>query len=444
MNKYLLAISLLLLGPVAKAQIHFSALTDVMAYADKHAVTIRTSEMDQQIARSKQKEASAFLYPALNANAGFNDNLTLQPTLVPEQLFNPAAPDGSFKEMTFGKQYLYSTGLQAQWNLVDFQKLFARKTASIQYAAGLANTARVRFNTYNQLASTYYAILLTRYSLGLYERNLAATKEMLLGAEDKYARGVISEADRNLVAIEHLQNEKNVNGSRQDLELLVKQLQGQLNTSDTISTDADTLQAPILQAPGQIAQWPIHPDVRWQQLEVELAKSALNETRSLNYPSLGITYQYNHNWATNSFMDFSSANHLPQQYIGLRLNVPLFTGFSTKQKIVQSGLLLQQQQLQLQALQHSKAKEDEILVLQYEQAQMQWKKDKDILELQEKNDYHIARQYQEGIISIDTRMDKYRNLLAAQNTYLQSLSNLTLAQYKIYIRQINDPSNEKK
>ena len=46
-----------------------------------------------------------------------------------------------------------------------------------------------------------------------------------------------------------------------------------------------------------------------------------------------------------------------------------------------------------------------------------------------------ANQNESGMISLDQRLDKYDDLLAVQNSYLQSLAEYTLAQYKIYIRQ---------
>lgn len=437
MNKYILFTGMLLCTAIAQAQQQFHSLQDILNYADKHAVSIKNAQLQQQVSQSKQKEANAFLYPSINGSAGFTDNITIQPTLVPEQLFNPSAPDGSFKEMTFGKQYVYSAGIQAQWNLLDFQKMVAQKTASWQTATDRANAVVTRFNTYNQLASTYYSVLLSRYSLQLYEKNLATTAAMLASAEEKYKKGIISEQEHNQVAIEHLQNERNVATTRQNLEVYVKQLQIQLNSNDSIVIATDSLETAQYAVPANPETWTLHPEVSVQKAAVERSKSSLKETKALHYPSLSVTYQYNYNWATNTFMDLSGANNLPQQYVGLKLNVPLFNGFVTKQKIVQSGLQLQQQELQLQNLQQSKAKEDEILLLQYAQTNTQLRRNKEILALQGNNDFHTGKQYQSGIISLDARMDKYRDLLTAQNAWLQSLADHMLTQYKIYIRQIN-------
>ena len=92
----------------------------------------------------------------------------MQPTLVPEQFFNPNATEGSFRELTFGQQHVYSTGIQAQWNILNFQKQFASQTADIVAEQSEINTQKNKYNTYNLLASTYYSILLTQEAIVIY------------------------------------------------------------------------------------------------------------------------------------------------------------------------------------------------------------------------------------------------------------------------------------
>ena len=84
------------------AQVTFGSLEEVFSYADQKAIGIQNARDQQLVAASKSKAAKAALLPAINASAGFNDNITLQPTLVPANLLNPNAPAGTFNEFTFG------------------------------------------------------------------------------------------------------------------------------------------------------------------------------------------------------------------------------------------------------------------------------------------------------------------------------------------------------
>ena len=93
--------------------------------------------------------------------------------------------------------------------------------------------------------------------------------------------------------------------------------------------------------------------------------------------------------------------------------------------------------MQLDNLRLTKSLEDETLRLQYQQSDNNLNRTKEILTLQGQNDTYTENKYEAGIISLDERLDRYNDLLAAQYNYLQSLGDFSLAQYKVYIRQIN-------
>lgn len=421
------------------AQVRLTSLQDVINYADKHAAAIQASLLQQQIDESKLQQSKSFLYPSINAISGFNDNLTIQPTLVPAKLFDPTASDDAFEEMNFGKQYTYNLGIQAQWDILDFQKIFAKQTAEMQLNADMLNTEKTKYAIYNQLASTYYSILLTSESIKIYKENLEVTKVLLRNAKEKYDKGIISELDINQISIKHLQNEKNLENADNNFEQLKKQLQSQLNTEEELVLSGSIESVIITQTHFTT----IHPEILLQEKQLRIAESVLKQTKSLYYPTLSLMYQYNYNWATNSFMGFSSSNQLPSQVLGVKLNIPVFNGFLTKAKINESKGLMKIQELQLENLKIIKAKEDETLELQYQQTDNNLEKSKQILLLQMKNDEHTENLYQSGIISIDDRMNKYEDLLTAQNNFLQSLADYALVQYKIYIRQINYQTKQK-
>lgn len=434
MKKPLLILFVLLSCVSVKSQVVFSSFQEVRDYADQHSASIRISEAQQEVNAIREKQSRSFLYPSVNASAGFNDNITLQPTLVPAKLFNPNAPEGSFEEMTFGKTYLYTTSIQAQWNVLDFQKIFAIKTSELQSEAGKLNTEINRFNTYNQLASVYYSILLAQKSLEIDEKNANVTKRMLSNASEKYQKGIISESDLNRVSIQHLQNEKKIKTTESNLDQLYRQLQSILNLREEIQisdlgTDEDHIINPDFQA--------VHPEILFQEKQIDISKSLLKQSEAMRYPTLGLVYQYNHNWATDHFMDFSNVNNLPQQFFGVKLNLPLFNGFSINQKIKESQTELKIQQMQLENTKIVKDKEDEILKIQYDQSIADLEKTTEILQLQEQNDIHTQNKYESGIISLDERLDRYSDLLSAQYDYLRSLSDFSLAKYKIYLRTID-------
>lgn len=432
MKNWIFSVLLLWCIP-ATSQIQFNSFDEVLKYADAHAVAIKSAAIGEQIAVSEKKEARSALLPSVNLSLGYNDNITLQPTLVPAQIFNPAAPEDAYEELTFGTKYIYSRGMQIQWDALNFQKWFALKTANFEIEKSKANTEINRFNTYHQLASAYYSILLTQESIGIYEQNTRIADTIYQLAREKFQEGVISKPELNRAEINEIQSRRTLDLAKSNLEQLYIQFQSQLNTEEPIVV-ADSLETFALVETGIQST---HPEIIMQEAEVRKSESILKQSNALRLPSLSLVYQNNQNWATNDFLGFSDANKLPQQVLGVKLSMTGFLSGSIRQKVSQSKSALQLQQLQLSNIRLLKQNEDASLQIQLKQASEQLAEQKKILALQEENDVHAENRYESGIISLDQRLDQSDDLLAAQNNYLQSLADYTLAQYKLYIRQMN-------
>ncbi|MEL6250992.1 MAG: TolC family protein [Bacteroidota bacterium] len=431
--KHLLFLLLIVMSIPAKSQLQFHSFQELLEYADEHAIAILSAELNEQIAESEKKEAGSFLIPSINASLGYNDNISLQPTLVPAQFFNPEAPEDEFQELNFGTKYNYTRGFSAQWDILNFQKNFAFQTAKIGIEESKANTEINRYNTYNQLASTYYSILLSQESIRLYEENVELSTSIFELAEEKFEQGLISEADLNRSAIKKLQDQRNLDMARNNVQQFTLQLMGQLNTKEEVKI----LDTPASFMLTQTSIMYAHPEIVMQEATVKKYESMLKQTKAARLPSLSFIYQNNKTWATNNFMDFSNANQLPQQVFGVSLNFSGLFSPSNRFKVKQSKSQLQLKQMQLENTRLIKDQEDDLLQLQLKQNSDQLANSKQILQLQEKNDFHAEQTYQSGIISLDQRLNKYDELLLSQDQYLQSLASYSLAQYKIYIRQID-------
>lgn len=418
----------------AMGQVQFGTLQEVLAYADKNAISIQSALHQEQIASVKNKASKTALLPTVNASAGFNDNITLQPTLVPANLFNPAAPEGTFNEYTFGKRYVYNAGVQANWDVINFQKWFDIKISQAASQLNQANTINTKYQVYNQLAQTYFSILLTEKYLKISKENIVTADNIYQIAKDKYDIGIFTEENLNRSKIQLVQAKQQVSSLESSLEQLYNQLQSQLNIDEPIILK-DELLDKEMDTGNALVITTSHPEVLVQEAQVQLSEKLLAQTKSLHYPTLTLGYQYNYNWATDKMTDFSQANNLPQQFWGLKLSAPIFNGFSTKSKIKQSKIQLEQEQMVLDSKKLMAKKDDDNLQIQFRQGTEDFRKQEEVLQLQNKNDTHSKNRYDSGIIGLDERLDKFKDLLEVQNQYMQSLSNQYISYYKLYIRK---------
>lgn len=432
MKKTFLSVLVLLSYP-AMGQIQFGSLQEVLNYADQHAASIQNARDQERLGESRYKAARTSLLPNVNGSAVFNDHITLQPTLVPAQLFNPSAPENTFNEYTFGRKYQYSAGLQASWDLLNFQKWFEVKTSAAHLKIQNANTLYARYLVYQQLAQSYCSILLSQHYLEISKKNLQTADSIHLIAQEKYTKGVFSEENLNRSKIQQIQAAQQLTSLESTLKQLYNQFQIQLNTSQEINL-AEALQGAAKPLFFEQPHLNIHPALIQQEAQMALSTLQLEQAKTLHYPSISLGYQYNYTWATDKLFDFSSANNLPQQYWGMRINIPLFNGLNTQEKIQQSKVSLHNQQNQLDYQRLQSEKEDQNLSLQHQQAFAELLQVEEILKLQSQNDVYSKNRYESGIIGLDERLDKFRQLLSIQNQYMQSLSNYYLSYYQLYLR----------
>lgn len=432
--KRIILVLLAFSGFRAMSQVQFGSLQEVLAYADKNAISIQSALHQEQIATAKNKASKTALLPAANISAGFNDNITIQPTLVPAKLFNPAAPENTFNEYTFGRRYIYTTGIQASWDVVNFQKWFDIEASKAALQLNQANTINTKYQIYNQLAQTYFSILLTEKYLKISKENIATADNIYRIAKDKYVAGIFTEENLNRSRIQQVQAAQQAGSLEASLQQLYNQFQAQLNIGEPLvlkdellDKEMDTSYAPAITSS--------HPEVLVQEAQVKLSEKQLAQSKSLQYPILTLSYQYNYNWATDQMLDFSGANNLPQQFWGMKLSVPLFNGFNIKSKIKQSKIQFEQEQLVLESKKLMTKKEDDNLKIQYSQSVDDFRKQEEVLQLQYINDMHSGNRYDSGIIGLDERLDKFRDLLEVQNQYMKSLSNQYISYYKLTIRR---------
>jgi len=419
----------------ASAQVTFSSLKDVFDYADKHEISIQTALIDEQIATAKAKQAKSQLYPQLTGSAGYNDNISLQPTLVPANIFDSTAPAGEYKKYKFGKKYTSDATVALQWSIMDFQKNLAVKVASSEMKASKLSTASSKWNTYMNLASVYYSILITRKSMDFYKENVKTADLLLNNALDKYKNGVISEEVLDRTKIEQINALKELHATESSLQKLICQLQSDLAINDEIIV-ADNADKHI-NADMDLYFGTVHPEVKYKESMLDYNRLQLKQAKAFNYPSLSLTYQYQYNWTADRLMDYGNAISYNTQFVGLKLSIPLFTGFHNKYKIKEAQWNVRQAQYQLDATRIARSKEDEMLKIDYLQSKHDYEDESRILNLRQDADSKINDTYQKGVISLDERLDKYQDLLNEQNNYIKNMGNYLIAQYQVYIRHIN-------
>lgn len=179
---------------------------------------------------------------------------------------------------------MYAAGVSAQWDILNFQNQLASQTASIVAEGQKLNSQKTKFNTYNQLASVYYSIVLTQEAIPIYEENAKVSSSIYKSAQEKFHAGIIGKAELNTAEIRSLSTRSTLDEASQNLKSYYLQFQSLLSTGDEIVVSDRPENFKLRNT--EISN--IHPEILWQELEVAKSESILKQKKAIHLPSASV------------------------------------------------------------------------------------------------------------------------------------------------------------
>ncbi len=424
----------ILLASVSEAQKSFSSLQEVWSYADKHNIQVQTAEANKTVAGINIKQAKGALLPTATASGAFTDNIRIQSTLVPANLFNPAAPANSYTEATFGRRYIYNGNINVQFEILNTQDWFNLSAAKLNDELASLNIAKAKTDLYEQLANIYFTCVLLSEAEKLSLENLNTSASILTVAKAKFTEGLISEVTLNTALINKEKAERGLTAATENKHLQLNNLMQLLNTTDSIRITENITDKTASPNTKQFTQ---DPDVQLSYVQMLASKNQWQLSRAAFAPTLSAVYQYNTQIAADDFMKFDNSNTTPQQYWGLRLSVPIFSGHTRRYQVQKSKIEYDTRKKQYESEKNQSAITNQNMLISYNSSLTAFEKSKNILSLYQKNDAHAEKMMKEGIISLDERLRFHSDLITSQNEYLQSMSDYFISEYRLKIRQTN-------
>ena len=291
---------------------------------------IAASYSTQEAQKSQLKQSKSNYLPQINGNAAYTHS-------------NANSVTGNT-----GTTNNYSAGVNATQLIYDFGQ--TSSNVSIQkksYQSAVQNTNALVNNKIYTLKVAYYAVLSAEESENIYRQSVEQYTEQLKRAQAFYEVGTypkiditsaqvnLNDAKLNLLTAQNLLKTKkqellNVMGITEPENSFT------LEMSETLPPFDLTLEQAINEARKN------RPDLLSKQLQVESARQNVTLSKTGYAPTLTANGSYN--WSGNDFPLYDRWS------AGASLNVPIFSGFSTYNKVEQSKQNLQTAQYNLTAL----------------------------------------------------------------------------------------------
>ncbi len=398
-------------------------LNQCIGYALKHQPGLNQAMINISIAKTTNAINLSGWLPQVNLSG----NLIHYEQLPTSFVANQAVPGGPPIQTRTGIVNTAIPELSATQTIFNPQLLFAAKSAKLYVAAADQATDSSKIFLVSSISKSFYSLLLTLEQIGVLKEDTARLNRNVMDTYHQFVGGIVDETDYD-EAIITLNN--SVAQLKQQVEnvtpqyAVLKQLMG-YPPEKQFNVAYDTLQ--MMQEIYYDTMQPMQYEKRieYQQLQTarKLQREQTNYYRLAFLPTVSGFYNYYYEYESNTFSNLFS-NAYPYSYIGISLNMPLFTGFSRVENVHRSRLQEDIVNWAEVSLKSEINTEFTTAMANYKSNLYNWQILKDNERLA-KNVYRIVSlQYKQGIVAYLNMIVAESNLIAAEVGYTNALFQL--------------------
>ncbi len=334
-----------------------------IAFSENTAVKVA----DKEITRTKyaKKGSYASLFPQIDGSAAYQRTIKKQVMYMDFDMGSMIPGGGGSGEggsgegggssskggLEVGRWNTWSTGVTANWALINPQvwKSISISADDVELAVEKARGSRLEMVT--SVKEAFFGILLAKDANAVYEQAYANAVHNLEITQTRHAAQKASDMDLLRAKTTVANAVPDVYQSRNNIELALWRLKAVLGVDLDMNIDvagslqdyADTLFYDLHQNDNIDLQH--NSTLKQLELQVtELAKTV--QLQKLAYvPTLGLAFNYSYSAMTNDF-NFKEYKWTPYSYVGLSLQVPIFSGGRRYHAVKQSQVQLEEVKLQ--------------------------------------------------------------------------------------------------
>ena len=410
-------------GQVVDAPMTLSRTVEVAMERNRDIIN---SRYQLNLAGEQVSEAWSNVYPSVDFSGSFTRNVSPQVSFLPAQIFDPNAPEGEFIPLQFGADNLWNLSIQAE------QPLFrAGVFVGVGAAARFRNLQRETHRGQSQQVVTrvrvaFFDLLLAQEEVRLTENSLNRVRQSLEETRAMNKAGLAQDYDVLRLEVELANLEPNLRRARNR----------QVAARRALSIELDLDDGSQLEVAGNLAELDLDPgavnsdanrdilafsgvetggdgwtddfiatararrsDIRQLELTEDLRQAELRVEQSQYLPEVTAFGTYGLAAQQNGSPDFfgSSRQRGSTKQVGLRVNIPLFTGFRRDARVDQKQAALRQAETQTRVAVDQASAQVRNLVDQVEEALARARGQR-LAVTQAGRGYEIASaQYREGL-----------------------------------------------
>lgn len=347
------------------ASVYNFSLADCINYAYQHQDSVLNAGLDVKSAEYKVKETEGIGLPQINGSASFQDYIKTPTMLFPDFIsplvfgvlnnqkvqnsetgqIIPKEPTykSADARVSFYQKYSTNLGLTLNQLIFDGSYLVGLKASKTYKELSVRNYSRSKIEANVQVTKAYYQVLVSNERIKLLEANIAQLKQQLDQTIAQNKQGFVEKIDVDRLSVQYndlvTTRDNTIRLLVLNYELLKFQMgmpvEAQLTLKDNL--EDVKLEDITLNTVTDTASYKNRVEYSLVETQLELNKLDLQRRKAAYLPSLSAIGNSSILNQNNKFSDLFKTNY-PTTYVGLSLNVPIFSGFQRTNQVKQARI----------------------------------------------------------------------------------------------------------
>ncbi|MBS4043245.1 MAG: TolC family protein [Chitinophagaceae bacterium] len=334
---------LLLSSPTLAQTKHQFSLQQAVDYASKNNVQVKNALLNVQMQEQNNKIITAAAFPTIDANVGTTYFIDIPVSLIPGEVFGQ--PQGTYIPVQFGTKYNTTASVQLKQLLFDGQVFVGlqARDASMQFQKKAVEVTEQNIKA--NVQKIYYQLVVAKKQVELLDANITRLKKLQHDVNEIYKNGFAEklDVDKLVVSLNNLQTEKQKVINNISIGYVgLKTLMGMPIADELILTDeiSETeIKKDILL---DSVQYSDRKEYQYLQIAKDLNNYNIKRYQLSYLPTISFNANYSKQALRNKYTFFERGDWFTSSFVGLNINMPIFSGFSKDSKLRLARLDLQQ------------------------------------------------------------------------------------------------------
>jgi outer membrane protein TolC len=406
-------------------------LKQALDYAFTNNSNVKISKYDTKIAAKKVTEQIGTALPQIDANGTYTDNLEVSTSLLPGIILG--RDDGSFIPVKMGKEYSAVGTLTLNQKIFDPIFWVALKAARVSDVLASQNERKTNEQTAYNVSSAYYKAVIVKKQLDILKSTLDASEKTLASTQLKYNNGMVRKTELDKIKVSYnntksqcqqteLNYEQTLNSLKFEMGMPVEDA---LSVSESMLDEAVDTARTLLDNDNYIEN---RIDYQLQQTNLHLMEANKQQYIASYMPTLSFFANYGYTAMRDEFNFLSGEEDwFRSSSIGLKLTVPIFSGFSRASRVSQANVSIEKTKESIKLTEQSIKLDVFNSEVKYRNAIDNIQNEKESLALAQSVYDDTQAAFRAGSQSSLDLIQAETSLLTAQNNYFNKLLSLYTA-----------------